>query len=372
MSTAPPTLPAPATSSAAVSADDTVHEEVSNYYAKVLAKSDDLKTNACTTAGKPPAHIIKCLNNISLDVIAKYYGCGLCIPDAIEGCTILDLGCGSGRDVYIASQLVGKTGKVIGIDMTKEQIDVAIAAQDHHFKATGLKNVSFKLGKIEDMGKLGIPPGSVDVIISNCVINLCPDKDAVLEGAYKLLKPGGEMYFSDVYSTRRVPKALREDRVLWGECISGALYWNDFHNLAKKNGFLDPRLVKDGEITIDNPKLEQKVGKIRFFSATYRLWKLDDLESHCEDYGQAVIYRGTIPRCENAFTLDGHHEIETGKVFPVCGNTWKMIKDTRLASHFSFIGDFSTHFGIYDDCGTTVPFASFSASGGGGEGGGCC
>ena len=117
MSTAP-ALPA-ASTSALASAESKVRKDVSEYYSKVLAKTDDLKTNACTTDGRPPEHIIKCLSNISNDVIAKYYGCGLCIPDGIEGCTVLDLGCGSGRDVYIASQLVGKTGKVIGVDMTK-------------------------------------------------------------------------------------------------------------------------------------------------------------------------------------------------------------------------------------------------------------
>ena len=113
-----PALPGVSTADL-LSAENKVRKEVSEYYSKVLAKTDDLKTNACTTGAAPPEHIIKCLSNISVDVIAKYYGCGLCIPDAIEGCTVLDLGCGSGRDVYIASQLVGKTGKVIGVDMTK-------------------------------------------------------------------------------------------------------------------------------------------------------------------------------------------------------------------------------------------------------------
>merc|ERR1712217_987079 len=162
---------------------------------------------------------------------------------------------------------------------------------------------------------------------------------------------------SDVYSDRRVPQSLREDAVLWGECISGALYWNDFHNLAKKSGFLDPRLMKDSVITVNNKKLEGLLGCIKFYSATYRLFKLDGLESHCEDYGQAVVYKGTVELCPDLFGLDGHHEIEKGKVFPVCGNTWRMLKDTRFARHFDFIGDFSTHYGIYDGCGTLIPFA---------------
>merc|ERR1719356_555731 len=255
--------------------------------------------------------------------------------------------------------------------MTQEQLDVATKTKDWHSDKFGFCNVDFKLGYIERLGELGLEDASFDVIVSNCVINLSPDKESVLSEAFRLLKPGGELYFSDVYADRRVPQNLREDSVLWGECISGALYWNDFHNLAKKCGFLDPRLVKDSQITVNNKRLEGKLGCIKFYSATYRLFKLDDLESHCEDYGQAVIYKGTVPRCPDVFVLDGHHAIETGKVFPVCGNTWRMLHDTRFKPHFDFIGDFSTHYGIYDGCGTLMPFAS-AKEGKGSEGGKCC
>lgn len=94
-------------------------------------------------------------------------------------------------------------------------------------------NVLFKKGYIERLGELGLPEASFDIVISNCVINLSPDKRAVLEGAFRLLKPGGELYFSDVYSDRRVPTRLTKDPVLWGECLTGALYWNDFLHLAQ-------------------------------------------------------------------------------------------------------------------------------------------
>jgi SAM-dependent methyltransferase len=345
-------------------------DEVKEYYSKHLKTSKDLQTNACCTAVEPPEHIYKAMMNIHDEVISKYYGCGLCLPDGIKGLSVLDLGCGAGRDVYIASQLVGAEGRVVGVDMTQEQLDVATKHKQYHAEKFGNSNVDFKLGYIERLGELGLPDASFDVIVSNCVINLSPDKPAVLKEAYRLLKPGGELYFSDVYSDRRVPQALREDAVLWGECISGALYWNDFHNLAKQCGFLDPRLVEDKKITVDNKKLEGKLGRIGFYSATYRLWKLDDLESHCEDYGQAVIYKGTVEYCPDAFELDGHHLIEKGKVFPVCGNTWKMMHDTRFKPHFDFIGNFDTHYGIYDGCGTLIPFAS--AKDGSSSGGGCC
>mmetsp|Transcript_49953 Transcript_49953/g.79037 ORF Transcript_49953/g.79037 Transcript_49953/m.79037 type:complete len:361 (-) Transcript_49953:88-1170(-) len=351
-------------------AEDATKDAVKEYYSKRLQTSDDLQTNACCTAGAPPDHIKKAIANIHDEVVMKYYGCGLCLPEDLDGLSILDLGCGAGRDVYIASQLVGEKGRVVGVDMTQEQLDVAIKHKDWHAEKIGYSNVEFKLGFIERLGELGLADASFDVVVSNCVINLSPDKEAVLKEACRLLKPGGELYFSDVYADRRVPQALRDDPVLWGECISGALYWNDFHNLAKKCGFLDPRLVSDSTITVNNKKLEGMLGNIKFFSATYRLFKLEGLESHCEDYGQAVIYKGTVPRNPDGFLLDGHHFIEKGKVFTVCGNTWRMLYDTRFKRHFEFIGDFSTHYGIFDGCGTLLPFSS--AREGKASSGGCC
>lgn len=350
-------------------------DSVKEYYGKVLQKSEDLKTNACCTDSnlKIPDHIKKALSLVHEEVHSKYYGCGLDIPDLVEGCRILDLGCGAGRDVYVLSKLVGENGEVVGVDMTTEQIEVAKKHIDYHTKAFGFSkpNVEFKQGYIEKLDELGLKDNYFDIIISNCVINLCPDKEAVLKQAFRVLKPGGELYFSDVYASRRVPQKLRENEVIWGECISGALYWNDFHNLAKKVGFKDPRIVNDSFITIQNKSIEALCNNIDFFSVTYRLFKLDNLESHCEDYGQAVIYKGTIPHHPHWFDLDNHHKIETGKVFPVCGNTNAMLHDTRFKEHFTYIGDQSVHYGIFGGCGTTIPYSS-TRDGKTGGGGGCC
>ena len=148
------------------------------------------------------------------------------------------------------------------------------------------------------------------------------------------------------------------DPLLYGECLGGALYWNDFIPMVKQAGFLDPRLVTSRPIEVENEVMRKKLGQAKFFSATYRLFKLDGLESACEDYGQAVVYKGTVPEQPDAFELDGHHLIERGKVFPVCGNTWRMLADTRFAPHFDFIGDFATHYGIFPGCGTSIPFAT--------------
>ena len=335
------------------------HDVVQEYYGKVLQSSADLQTNACCTPDEMPAWLKGILAKVHDDVLMRYYGCGLIAPDALKGAKILDLGCGAGRDVYALSALVGADGLVVGVDMTEEQLAVASAHQDYHREVFGLDrvNTAFHKGYIEDLSALPYAPGTFDVIVSNCVVNLAQDKGAVLQGAYDLLKPGGEMYFSDVYADRRVPRALADDAVLYGECLSGALYWNDFQSLAKAVGFGDPRLVTHRPLLIENAVLEDRVKPLNFTSATYRLWKLDGLEHACEDYGQAVIYKGTIERAEKVFTLDAHHVIEAGRVFPVCGNTWRMLHDTRLREHFEFIGDFSTHYGIFEGCGTTSPFA---------------
>lgn len=335
-----------------------MHETVKDYYGKQLQTSDDLKTSACCDASAVPGWLKPLLARIHPEVLSRYYGCGLVCPPLLEGCRILDLGSGSGRDVYALAQLVGASGEVVGVDMTEEQLAVATQHQAYHQETFGYAqdNVRFLHGYIERLDELGLEENSFDVIVSNCVVNLSPDKDAVLRGVHRLLKPGGEFYFSDVYADRRVPDAVKNDPVLYGECLGGALYWNDFLTLARRHGFADPRLETDRPLAITDPALAARAGNIRFYSATYRLFKLADLENACEDYGQAVIYRGSIPDHPERFVLDKHHSIEAGRVFPVCGNTWRMLKDTRFAPHFDFIGDFSRHYGIFEGCGTALPF----------------
>ena len=351
-------------------------ESVKNYYGKTLQSSADLKTEACCTTDNMPDFIKRLLANIHDEVLAKYYGCGLVAPLELTGARILDLGCGSGRDVYALAQLVGIKGKVVGVDMTPEQIGVARKHADWHVEKFGFKkpNVRFLDGYIEKLDELDLQPESFDIIVSNCVINLSVDKPAVLRGAYELLKPGGELYFADVYADRRLPDSVRADPVLYGECLGGALYWNDFHTLAQKAGFTDPRLVEDRPLGVNNAKITAKLGAAKFFSATYRLWKIAELEDYCEDYGLAIVYRGGCSEAQDVFTLDKHHVIERGKVFPVCGNTWRMLKQTRFAKYFDFIGDFSRHYGIFTGCGTSIPFDASKATppSSSSNGGGCC
>ena len=335
-------------------------ENSRNYYGQVLQGSADLRTDACSVADAPGPALRAALARIHPDVRTRYYGCGFIAPADIEGARVLDLGSGAGQDAYALAQFVGENGHVTGIDATPEQLAVARRTQEWHREAFGhaRSNVEFIEGDIEQLDKLGLADASFDVIVSNCVINLVADKGAVFRAAHRLLKPGGELYFSDVYADRRVPEALKSDPVLHGECLSGALYWNDFMSLAKAAGFADPRLVTDRPLGIGDDAVAAMVEGIGFFSATWRLFKLAGLEPECEDYGQAVVYRGTVPGHLHSFVLDKHHAIETGKVFPICGNSWKMLANTRFARHFDFIGDFSRHFGIFPGCGTSLPFAT--------------
>lgn len=349
-----------------------MREQVKDYYGKTLQNSQDLKTDACCTLSPPAPTIASIQKKIHPEVSSHYYGCGLIVPESVRGLRILDLGSGSGMDCYTLAALVGESGSVVGVDMTDEQLDIARRHEAYHAEAFGYEksNVTFLKGYLEQLDELELEDHSFDLIVSNCVINLCQDKEAVLKHCHRLLKPGGELYFSDVYSNRRVPADLCEDPVLYGECLSGALYWNDFHNLAKSSGFSDPRLVEDRPLLIGNAEVEERIGHIDFYSATYRLFNIDGLEPACEDYGQAVIYKGSMEEHPHRYAFDKHHTIEAGKTFPVCGNTYRMLNESRLSEHFQFIGNWEQHYGIFDGCGSELPFDVNSNQDS--SGGACC
>lgn len=324
-----------------------MYDLVKDYYGRQLQSSEDLKTSACCDASDMPAWLKPLLARIHPEVTARYYGCGLVCPPLLEGCQVLDLGCGSGRDVYALAQLAGAQGHVVGVDMTEEQLAVAEQYRAHHGAQFGFENITFRQGYIERLEALGLASGRFDVIVSNCVINLSPDKDAVLREVHRLLKPGGEFYFSDVYADRRVPDAVREDPVLYGECLGGALYGNDFLRLARRHGFLDPRLLTDRPLDVTDPKLAARIGDIRFYSATYRLFKVEGLEATDENYGQTVLYRGSVPHHACRFELDRGHRMPKGQAVPVGGNTWRMLQASRFAPHFEFTGNFDHHLGPF-------------------------
>jgi len=356
---------------AASASADHRQQAVREYYGTTLSSSADLRTSACCDAASVPAALKPLLARIHPQVSARYYGCGLVAPPLLAGARVLDLGCGSGRDAYLLAQQVGASGAVVGVDMTPQQLAVARDHQAWHAEQFGYANVHFVEGLIEQLDQLPLEPGSFDVVVSNCVVNLATDKGAVLAGVRRLLKPGGEFYFADVYADRRIDDHLRDDPVLYGECLSGALYWNDFLRIARQSGFVDPRLVTSRPLAITDPELLARLGEVRFYSATYRLFNLAELEDACEDHGQAVRYLGTIPDQPHAIDLDAHHHFETGRHVPVCGNTFRMLNQSRLVDHFAFVGDFARHYGLFAGCGAALPFATAEPSASTAQGS-CC
>lgn len=326
-------------------------EKVKQYYGRVLTSSADLKTSACCLGNSPQPHVAAVLADVHEEVKSRFYGCGSPIPPALEGATVLDLGCGSGRDVYVLSKLVGAQGRVVGVDMTDEQLHVARRYLGYHADRFGFANVEFRGGYIEDLAGAGVEDASVDVVVSNCVLNLSPDKARVFREIFRVLKPGGELYFSDVFADRRMPETLAQDPVLLGECLGGALYVEDFRRLMAQAGCLDARVVSSAPLAINNPEIERRIGFVKFFSMTVRAFKLS-LEDRCEDFGQVARYLGTLPEHPHALDLDDHHHFETGKPMLVCGNTADMLTQTRYAPYFRVLGDKTEHFGLFD-CGPT-------------------
>lgn len=340
--------------------DFNAHQSIRDYYGQVLQSSADLKTSACCLTERLPAHVIEALKSVHEEVKSRFYGCGSPIPPALEGMTVLDLGSGSGRDCYVLSQLVGATGQVIGLDMTEEQLAVARSTQTWHAEKFGFANTRFVQGYIEDLVSAGIADASVDLVISNCVLNLSPDKPRVFKEIFRVLKPGGELYFSDVFSDRRIPKALAQDPVLLGECLGGAMYTEDFRRLLAAVGCHDARTVASSPLAVFNPVIEQQVGNIRFFSNTVRAFKLD-LEDRCEEFGQVATYLGGIVESPHFFDLDDHHHFVAHKPKLVCGNTADMLAGSRYARHFRIVGAKTTHFGLFD-CGPTPSAATSSGA----------
>jgi len=178
-------------------------------------------------------------------------GCGspTAIADLKTGEVVLDLGSGAGVDVFLAANKVGPTGRVIGVDMTKEMIDKAKGIAMSH----GYHNVEFRLGEIE---KLPVEDESMDVVISNCVINLSPDKSKVFQETYRALKPRGRLTVSDIVSERALPDEMKNDPDAWAGCIAGALEQQEYLEKIKGAGFKDVQVVSSKKFYIENKKSE--------------------------------------------------------------------------------------------------------------------
>ena len=174
------------------------------------------------------------LQGLPQDAVVASLGCGnpVAIAELREGEVVLDLGSGGGIDVLLSARRVGPTGKAYGLDMTDEMLELARENQ----RKAGVTNVEFLKGEMEEMP---LPDGSVDVIISNCVVNLSPDKDRVLAEAFRVLKPGGRVAIADIVVRGQVPQALRRSLELWAGCVAGALEETEYRQKLAAAGFTD-------------------------------------------------------------------------------------------------------------------------------------
>jgi arsenite methyltransferase len=173
-------------------------------------------------------------------------GCGnpIALASIRVGEVVLDLGSGAGFDCFLASKKVGPKGKVIGVDMTEEMVARARA----NASKGGYKNVEFRLGEIE---KLPVEDGSVDLVISNCVINLVPDKMAAFKEAHRVLKPGGRLMVSDIVLLGELPEFIRESVEAYVGCVAGAAMKGDYLDSIRSAGFEDVRVIDESEFSLD-------------------------------------------------------------------------------------------------------------------------
>jgi len=259
-------------------------EQVKEYYGKTLNSTDDLQTSACCcSTDSLPRQVREVLPLIADEILDKFYGCGSPLPPCLEGATVLDLGCGTGRDVYVASKLVGPSGRVIGVDMTDEQIAVARAHQNEQAERFGYasSNVEFKQGYIEDLAALGIADNSIDVVISNCVINLSDDKRQALREARRVLRPHGRLCVTDIVLAD--PGLDAETRRLTAPilgCTNGVLGVEEYLDALDNAGFSRPAVdiyrPYAARTLLDLAKQQGAVAALAHLSSTERKRSIDN------------------------------------------------------------------------------------------------
>ncbi|ADL07380.1 arsenite methyltransferase [Thermosediminibacter oceani] len=250
-----------------------VKEKVKEYYSNIAKKAEKGSKSSCCSCGSSCCGDVdditfyneEDLKGLPEEAVNLSLGCAnpIVLADLKEGETVLDLGSGGGIDVLIASKYVGDTGKVYGLDMTDEMLALA----NKNKEKMGVTNVEFIKGYIED-----IPLGdeTVDVIISNCVINLCEDKEKALKEAYRVLKKGGRLAIADIVALKDVPEDIKKQVELWAGCIAGTIKIEEYREILQKVGFknieIDPVHIytKDiiKELLIDKKGIMELVKEI--------------------------------------------------------------------------------------------------------------
>ena len=301
------------------------------------------------------------LKVIPPEVIERDYGCGDPSKYLHAGETVLDLGSGTGKICFIAAQVVGAKGKVIGVDMTEEMLQVARKNAPIVAERIGYANVEFRRGRIQDLAldldrldaelkqrPIGdaasflaadelaqelrvkhplVANDSVDVVVSNCVLNLveAKAKRQLFEEIFRVLKIGGRAVISDIVSDEEVPEHLQSDPELWSGCISGALTEEGFVASFSEAGFYGVQILKrDAEPW-------QTVEGIEFRSVTIEALK--GKQGPCVERNQAVVYRGPFKEVLD----DDNHRMERGRRYAVCDKTYNIYRKAPYAEFFEFI-----------------------------------
>ena len=211
-----------------------IHETVREHYAERIKSSASCcgPDNSCDTSSN--LYPIDLLTTVPSDVASTSYGCGdpITLASLKPGQTVLDLGSGAGLDCLLAAQKVGPEGHVVGVDMTPEMIERA----QNNAKRVNATNVEFRQGYLED---LPVDSNTVDVIISNCVINLSPDKEKVFNEAFRVLAPGGKLAVSDIVTDGPLPEQVKQSLSAWAGCVAGAVEAKDYIGIMESVGFTD-------------------------------------------------------------------------------------------------------------------------------------
>ncbi len=234
---------------------DSIREEVQKFYAGRAQNSD----SCCGDASQNLLYESELLTELPDDIAGFSLGCGdpITLAELAPGEVVLDLGSGGGLDCFLAAKQVGEDGYIIGLDMTPEMLARATAAAQR----MGIDNVEFRKGYLEDMP---VDSNSVDVIVSNCVINLSPDKPLVFSEMFRTLKPGGRVSVSDIVTTGELPEKIRKDMLAWGACIAGALQVDEYIQGLEDTGFEEVTVTaKTGE-----GELLDNIPEIGLFSAS--------------------------------------------------------------------------------------------------------
>jgi len=301
------------------------------------------------------------LDAIPLEVIERDYGCGDPTHYLREGETVLDLGSGTGKICFIAAQIIGPKGKVIGVDMTDEMLEVARRNAPTVAERLGYANVEFRKGRIQDLAldlelldrqlqrnpitnaaaflavdELAeelrckqplIASDSVDVVVSNCVLNLVEPrlKGQLFDEIFRVLKKGGHAVICDIVSDEEVPEEMQNDPELWSGCISGALTEEGFIAGFERAGFYGIQILKR------NAQPWRTVQGIEFRPVTIEAFK--GKQGACFERNQAVIYRGPFKEVLD----DDNHRMERSKRYAVCDKTYNLYKKAPYREFFEFV-----------------------------------